>query len=155
MSDSTERFIHVAREGLDLQTTAHAASWHLGEEKNWSADLEAGTIAFDFADGTVATAAIQVVGTYNQADGSFLWGWDHPSVPAVLGAHAQLARDWGQLQGAAAFTERKLQCSEDDAWSFAAVANRLAEANGVYRGTAGNTLVFMTFGSVRLQKNTV
>jgi len=60
----------------------------------------------------------------------------------------------GEQQGAADFTERKLLCSEDDAWSLASVANRLAEANGVYRGKAGSTLIFMTFGSVRLQKST-
>jgi L-rhamnose isomerase len=150
--NAIETFIHAARAGLAQQTAAHGATWHLGEEANWSADLDAGSIAFDFADGTVATAAIQVVGTYNQADGSFLWGWDHPSVPEALRAHAQLAREWGEQQGAADFTARKRLCSEDDAWSFAAVANRLAEANGVYRGTAGSTLIFMTFGPVQLQK---
>lgn len=152
MSNTTETFIHAAREGLAQQTAAHAASWHLGEEANWSADLDAGTIVFHFADGATATAHIQVVGTYNQADGSFLWGWDHPSVPEPLGAHAQLAREWGVQQGAEAFTERKVTCSEDEVWSFAAVANRLAGANGVYRGSAGSTLVFMTFGTIQLQK---
>ena len=65
MSNTTETFIHAAREGLAQQTAAHAASWHLGEEANWSADLDAGTIVFHFADGATATAPIQVVGTYN------------------------------------------------------------------------------------------
>lgn len=152
MSNTTETFIHAAREGLAQQTAAHAASWHLGEESDWAADLDAGTIAFHFADGTTATAPIQVVGTYNQADGSFLWGWDHPSVPRPLSAHAHLAREWGEQQDAAAFTARKVACSEDLAWSFAAVANRLAEANGVYRGLAGSTLVFMTFGTIQLHR---
>lgn len=150
--NETAAFIHAAREGLAQQTAAHGATWHLGKEAHWSADLDAGNLVFDFADGTAATAAIQVVGTYNQADGSFLWGWDHPSVPEALRAHAQLARDWGEQQGAADFAARKLLCSEDDAWGFAAVANRLAEANGVYRGTAGSTLIFMTFGPIQLQK---
>ncbi|MEX8194939.1 DUF6882 domain-containing protein [Comamonas guangdongensis] len=152
MSNTIETFIHAAREGLAQQTAAHAASWHLGEEADWSADLDAGTIAFHFADCITATAPIQVVGTYNLADGSFLWGWDHPSVPEPLSAHAHMAREWGEQQGAEAFTARKVLCSEDQAWSFAAVASRLATANGVYRGPAGSTLVFMTFGTIQLQR---
>jgi hypothetical protein len=40
----------------------------------------------------------------------------------------------------------------DEAWSFAAVANRLVEGNGVYRGPAGSAYVFFTFGPVSLEK---
>lgn len=145
-------FMDAALEGLRLQTSAHSATWHLGQEENWSADLDAGTIVFTFADGTTATANIQVVGTYNTQDGTFLWGWDHPSVPEELRAHAKLAREWGEANNVNDFTERMVECSEDDAWQFAAVANRLANANGVYRGPAGTALVFMTFGEVKLEK---
>jgi uncharacterized protein DUF6882 len=80
-----------------------------------------------------ATAPIQVIGTYNPADGTFLWGWDHPSVPHPLREHAQLARAWGRENGLASFTERSVRCDESEAWRFAAVANRLASSNGVYR----------------------
>ncbi|WP_371873425.1 hypothetical protein [Massilia phyllostachyos] len=48
------------------------------------------------------------------------------------------------------FATRKIHCSEDEAWAFAAVANRLGNANGVYRGPDGTALVFMTFGEVKL-----
>ena len=118
----------------------------------WSADLDAGLIVFEFSDGVKATAPIQVVGTYNQQDDTFLWGWDHPSVPEPLRKHAALAKQWGEKNQVENFVNRKVYCSEDDAWSFAAVANRLANANGVYRGPSGTTLVFMTFGEVKLEK---
>ncbi|WP_437879710.1 DUF6882 domain-containing protein [Pseudomonas sp. LRF_L74] len=152
MSQTPTQFIDAAREGLALQTSANTAAWHLGEEENWAADLDAGTLVFTFANGTTATAPIQVVGTYNQDDGTFLWGWDHPSVPEPLRTHAQLAKAWGQQNGVADFTTRQVECSEDEAWSFAAVANRLGGGNGVYRGPAGSTLVFMTLGTVTLAK---
>ncbi|WP_423221733.1 DUF6882 domain-containing protein [Janthinobacterium lividum] len=29
-----------------------------------------------FKNSIVASASIQVVGTYNRSDGTFLWGWD-------------------------------------------------------------------------------
>ena len=145
-------FIDAAVEGLRQQTTAHAATWRFGQEQDWAADLDVGTIVFTFADGTTATAAMQVVGTYNTLDGTFLWAWDHPSVPEALRAHARLAKAWGEENDVREFTERIVECSENDAWRFAAVVNRLANANGVYRGPAGTALVFMTFGEIKIEK---
>lgn len=148
-----ERFVAAAREGLALQTAAHTATWRFGEEDEWAADLETGVIFFIFYtdDGeTRVSASIQVVGTYDNLDNSFLWAWDHPSVPESLRQHAVLARQWGERSDVPTFTERKLACSEDDAWAMAAVTARLAEANGVYRGPAGDAYVFFTFGELNI-----
>ena len=152
MSQAPEQFIEAAREGLRLQTSAHSSTWRLGKEEQWSASLDTGVIVFEFADGGKVTAPIQVVGTYNQEDGTFLWGWDHPSVPETLRKHATVARQWGEKNKVKNFMSSKVSCSEEDAWGFAAVTNRLAKANGVYRGPSGTTLVFMTFGEVKLEK---
>lgn len=152
MSQTPEQYIEDARKGLTQQTSSHRATWHLGNEEQWSADLNAGLIVFGFADGMRAVAPIQVIGTYNQVDGTFLWGWDHPSVPEPLRKHALLAKQWGEQNQIKAYTTRNVSCTEDDVWYFSAVANRLANSNGVYRGTSGSTLVFMTFGEITFQK---
>lgn len=153
MGQTPEQFIVAALEGLSLQTSAHNSTWQLGEAEQWSVDLDAGIIEFDYADGKKVTAPIQVIGTYNQLDGTFLWGWDHPSVPLALRKHAALAKQWGIKNKVTNFMSRKVSCSEEDAWGFAAVANRLAKANGVYRGPSGTTLVFMTFGEIKIKKH--
>ncbi len=145
-------FVEQAVTGLKSQTEAHAATWHFGEEEDWAADLDSGQIEFVFADGTVATADLQVIGTYNIDDGTFLWAWDHPSVEEPLNEHAKLAEEFGHKHKLQAYTERKVVCSEDDAWVFTAVAARLGGANGAYRGTSGTTLIYMTFGEISLQK---
>jgi len=150
--ESPTEYLEAAREGLAVQTAAHRSAWHFGEEETWAADLDAGVIVFSFSGGTTATAQIQVVGTYNTADGTFLWAWDHPSVPEALRKHAVLARQWGERTGQPAFISRKINCTEDDAWSYAAVTNRLANANGVYRGPAGTALFFVTFGEVSIAR---
>ena len=49
------------------------------------------------------------------------------------------------------FTKRKITISHDEAWELVAVANRLASANGGYRGDAGGPIVFMTFGKLELK----
>lgn len=119
------------------------------EHYDWSADLESGTIKFTSAT-KIVSAPVQVIGTYNTLDGTFLWGWDHPSVSEPRGADARLARQFGQLQNLPLFTTRKVECTAEQAWSFTAVALYLSGAQGAYRGPAGTTMVFMTFGEMTI-----
>jgi len=122
----------------------------LGDEpSDFEVDLESGVITFTAAT-KVISAPIQVVGTYNTLDGTFLWGWDHPSVPEPLGADARLAREFGRRHDLPLFTTRKVECTEDQAWVFASVALYLAGAQGTYRAPFGTTMVFMTFGKVTI-----
>ncbi|MFC5598278.1 DUF6882 domain-containing protein [Deinococcus cellulosilyticus] len=145
-------FIEGSMEGLRLQTEAHQNLWHLGEEEQWNVDLQQGQIRWTFADGTVAVANIQVVGTFNPQDSTFLWGWDHPSVPPALRDHAEKVRVYGEEHQIPTFTERTITCTELQAWEFTAVAARLGGASGAYRGNAGGPLVFMTFGEVQISR---
>ncbi|MBC8163949.1 MAG: hypothetical protein H7Z42_22295 [Roseiflexaceae bacterium] len=144
-------FIEQSMAGLRLQTEAHNGTWHLGEEQRWGVDQDGGTITWEFA-GTVASAPVQIIGTYNPSDGSLLWGWDHPSVLPPLAEHARLLRQYGEDNGIAQLTTRTIFCSEDEAWGFTSVAARLAGANGAYRADAGGPLVYMTFGNVTLSR---
>lgn len=81
-----------------------------------------------------------------------MWGWDHPSVPETLRIHAKAAKEWGQKLHLDEYTELTVKADEDKAWEFCAVASRISDANGVYRGDMGGTLVFMTFGKVSMSK---
>jgi hypothetical protein len=119
------------------------------EHYDWSVDLEAGMITFTSATKMVS-APVQVIGTYNTRDGTFLWGWDHPSVPEPRRSDARLARQFGQLQDLPLFTTRMVECTEEQAWRFTAVALYLSGAQGAYRGPAGTTMVFMTFGEMTI-----
>lgn len=134
---------------LQAKTAGHDAGWGLGRAA-WDADLQAGLLTFT-NENFRATCPVQVIGTYDTQNSSWLWGWDHPSVPAPLAAHARLVRDFAEREGLDALLPRKLECSEDDAWAFAALATHLADAQGAYRGPAGSAVVFMTFGTVTLE----
>ena len=151
IGQSAAQFIQEAREELAQKTAANVAGWHLDAAERWAADLDKGTITFEFKDGTRARAAVQVVGTYNTEDGSFLWRWDHPSIPETARQHARLARQWGEKNELANFQMRKVTCTEYEAWGFAAVASRLGNAQGVYRGPNRKVLVFMTFDDVSIE----
>lgn len=146
-----ENYIAASMQGLRIQTEAHHNTWGIGEAERWNVDQDSGQIWWTFADGRVATAAVQIIGTYNPQNNSFLWAWDHPSVVPALREHAGLVKAFGQQHGIDKYTMGMVNVTENEAWEFVAVANRLANANGGYRADAGGPLVFMTYGTISLQ----
>lgn len=136
---------------LRLKTEGHNSTWRTGES-SWDADLDAGQITFRNPKGWVITAPVQLIGTLVPDSGTWLWGWDHPSAPEPVRAHAKLVHAFGAAQGLDALTTRQIEASEDDAWQFTALAAHLAGANGGYRGPTGRALVFMTFGEIAITK---
>lgn len=142
---ANDTFLQQAMQSLQAQTAHNSQAWGLGSETQWNLDMNAGTLRFTFADGRVLTAPVQVIGTHNTTNGTFLWGWDHPSVPEPLRRAAQRLYDYGHANGLEAFTTRSISCSESDAWGYTAAAAQLDGAAGAYRGDAGGTWVYLVF----------
>ena len=143
--------LNQSMEELRMKTAGHDSAWGIGEA-NWSVDQDIGEIVFTTPRGLTAMAPVQVIGTYNTDDGTWLWAWDNPSIEGPLREHAIKVRQYGEQNGISALTTRKTSCTEDEAWELAALACKLCEAQGAYRGPAGATRVLMTFGKVRLSK---
>jgi hypothetical protein len=143
--------IDRAMSGLQSLTAAHDGIWQIGQAA-WSVDQDEGTITFTSPNGLRATAPVQIVGSYNTQDGTWLWGWDNPSLEAPLTEHARKVQSFGQEKGFDILTTPKLVCPEEQCWELTAFACMLAGAQGAYRGPAGTARVFMTFGEVKLSK---
>jgi hypothetical protein len=115
-------------------------------------DQDTGLITFTSPSGLAATAPAQIIGTYNTASGTWLWAWDNPSINPNLTLNAEIAREYGEKRGISDLTERKIATTEDKCWEFTALACKLCNDQGAYRGPAGATMVFITFGSVKVGK---
>lgn len=154
-SDNSSEFhtlVEQSMEELRLKTEAHDGTWRLGEA-SWNVNQDAGTIVFTRLDGITATCPVQIIGTYDTQENTWLWGWNHPSVVPALQEHARKVRTYGEEHGVERLTTQELRCTENEAWEFTALACKLCEAQGAYRGPAGRTLVFMTFGEVKLSQS--
>lgn len=148
----SEPDLTIARANNEMQLRTQAAMdmWGL-DTAAWDVDLNTGTITFTNDEKEiVVTAPVQVIGTYDTENGTWLWGWNHPSVSASLGEYARRVRDFGKQYGREALTTRKITASMDDAWEFTALACHLSEGQGGYRGVSGSTCIFMVYGSVTL-----
>lgn len=139
-----------AQQELKATTAFHIGSWHM-DTATWAVDLDIGRISFVTKTGTNVHAPVQVIGTRLKSDRTWLWAWDNPSIPSACAADARRVRAFGTRQGIAALTDAKIDASEADAWKYTALAAHLAAANGAYRGVAGKTEVFMTFGMVTME----
>jgi hypothetical protein len=143
--------LDTSMEELRLKTMGHQAGWRFGKAARWSLDQSRGDLLFTFDDGIVATCPAQIVGSFDGADGSWLWAWANPSIADSLKRDSLRVRDYGQKLQIDRLTSAEWPCTEADAWPMAALACKLCSAQGVYRGPAGTAFVFMTFGQVELR----
>jgi len=148
---SYKEMLDQSMEHLRLLTVSHSKIWGLGKDESWNADLKKGLIWWTFSD-KIVEAPIQVIATYSTKNKTLLWGWNHPSVSKKLSKHAELVKKYGLKNNISKLTTVKIKCTENDAWKYTALAVKLADAQGAYRGPAGTTLVFFTFGKISIKK---
>lgn len=142
--------LEKSMEELRAKTIGHQAGWGFGKAAQWSLDLSEGDLLFTFSEGVIATCPAQIVGSLDSSDGSWLWAWANPSIPESLQRDSLRVKDYGQQHQIARLTSAEWACTEEEAWRMAALACKLCEAQGVYRGPAGTAAVFITFGKVVL-----
>jgi len=138
-------------EELRMRTGSHDRLFQIGRA-DWALNQDDGVIVFTSPNGFIASAPAQIVGTYDTVDGTWVWSWDNPSILPDLCKHALLARQYGQKNGLPEYTTRQFKTDENRCWELTACTCKLGCFQGAYRGPAGDTMVFITFGDVKLQK---
>lgn len=149
--DEFQTLLDASMQELQLKTEAHKA-WGLGTFDHWNVDQDVGDLVFTSEVGTTAVAPVQIIGSFSTNDNSWLWAWDNPSINDALKVDAAKLKEYGETHGIEQLTSRKWTGTEDDAWAMAALAVKLCDAQGAYRGPAGATYIFMTFGKVSISK---
>ena len=137
-------------EELALKTQAYKEVWGLGKIERWDLSQNTGELVFSLPDGMKAVCPAQIIGTYNNEDGAWLWAWANPSIDEKLRADALKLRKYGEEHHIDRLTKSKWKGTEEDAWAMAALAVKLCGEQGAYRGPAGTTYVFIAFGEVKL-----
>ncbi|MGA0899108.1 MAG: DUF6882 domain-containing protein [Luteolibacter sp.] len=144
-------FERQARRHLSRLSYEHSEKWGMGKSTSWKIDLEAGVISWAFSD-KVVSAPIQVVGTYVPAQQSMLWAWDHPSIKNELAQDCLKLKEWGDKHELTELTLREIKCSEAQAWTYTAMACKIAGAKGAFRVPSGQAFIFLTFGDISVRR---
>jgi hypothetical protein len=133
---------------IDQLARAHM-SWGLGSADRWGLDQRTGIITWTFSDKT-ATAPAQIIGSYNPSTASWLWAWANESILTGMSRDSRKIRDWAEAHGQLALIESKIHADEEKAATIAALAVRITQATGFYRGTGRASIPIITFGAVTL-----
>lgn len=155
---------------LSFRTALHNNLWHIGSA-DWQINQEEQTIIFTTTMETqqetqqetqrtgseqrlnvdsfpvTVTCPVQIIGSFDTLNLSWLWSWGNPSIIPELQQHAFEVKAYGEKHTIESLTERIFECEEYEAWEFTALAAKLNNAEGAYRGPAGTTMLFMTFGT--------
>lgn len=150
--ENAKDFIKQSFLGLQDQQALNDRLWNMSGAGSWNIDVGRGEIEFRYDDGRRVRAPIQIVGGYNPAAGKFLWGWDYPGIPEELKRDARLVKSWAENARVERWTTRMVECTEQEAWEFTAVAARLAKATGAYRVPTSGPILFVTFGTITVEQ---
>jgi len=102
------------------------------EWPRWDYDLHAGTLTFS-ADGIPkVVAAIQVVGTTQNASHRWTWAWANESLPLNVTEYARKVRQFGLAEGLSRLTEPELVDDQHLGWVMTAIMARITGAKGAF-----------------------
>ena len=144
-----DTLLRLSMEELLFKTQHHQDTWLFGKEEQWNLDPGQGELVFSFP-GRLVIAPAQVIGAYDAQSGTWTWSWADASIPENLTRHAVHLKEYGERNGVPRLTTAQWTGEETDCWYMAALACRLCEFNGAYRGPSENKYSFITFGQVQL-----
>jgi len=153
MSPEFKALLDQSMEELRLKTSAHVAIARLGQAEKWNLDQDQGDLVFTLPD-MIVTCPAQIIGSYDSRGRTWMWAWANPSIADNLKRDALKVKAYGLEHRVGRLTTAEWVGDETEAWKMTALAVMLCAAQGAYRGPAGTTFVFMTFGPVRLSKRT-
>jgi hypothetical protein len=147
-----ETLLLQGREVVEQTTRAHAERWGLGTAKQWALDQDDGRIVWSFAD-HVASAPVQILGSWNAQVSSFVWSWDNDSIQAPLCATAEKVRAFGTEHGVGALHTSPLNLGEEQARDLVALAFQVGGCTGLYHPYDGRLATYITFGPVTIEES--
>jgi len=124
-------------------------SWGLGSADRWGLDQRTGLITWTFPDRT-ATAPAQLLGSYSPSAGTWLWAWANESILPEMSRDSALVCEWARTHGHPRLADPRVDADDQMAAMLGALAVRVTEARGFYRGTGSASIPFITFGPVTL-----
>jgi len=142
----TEGHAEIAR-----TTEEHSQRWGLGTAQRWSLDQGQGRIFWAFED-HVASAPVQILGSWNAKVSSFVWSWDNASIAEPLSRTATEVRAYGAEHGIGALTSSPLELDEGRVRDVIALAFRIGRCTGLYHPFDGSLASYIAFGEVTLEE---
>lgn len=136
-SPAFEAAVSQAREVLRVRYERLVTQWSPERYAAWSFDQAEGILRFTNPDGSGLRAPAQLLGSYDESQGTWMWAWHNRTVtnPSIL-VGAVVAREWGMSMGFAPMTTGVLRADTTQARAMICAAAVTGGADGIYYGAA-------------------
>lgn len=133
----------------------HEGTWKMSEAERYDVDLSAGQIYWTYPD-KIVSAPAELLGTWSPQDGTFLWGWDHPSAPPGSAVSTAALKSHAVAHGITELQSSKTACDFDECWKLAAAAGLVGDLQGISRFEAspGGPWAYIGFGNITISPKT-
>ncbi|RZK91815.1 MAG: hypothetical protein EOO62_33970, partial [Hymenobacter sp.] len=114
-------------------------------DKDWNADMDAGTISF----GPDLVFPLQALGTFSHVSETWRWAWvgADPNWPARLLSQAGQLRAYGEQHGIELLSVGEFDATAQDLHAIGAIASGLFGASGYYLANYGQGTLVLTLQS--------
>jgi hypothetical protein len=145
--DEFKKWAAAAAQRAQAGVKAAAERFGVGTHARYETDLETATIRFLDAKGVEQVRAdLQLVGTWSPNSGTWMWGWENESVPEAAVEKLGPIAETGREKDLQALSAHAVECDESDAWTLAALAADIVDAECVYStGGAKNRVFYLLF----------
>jgi hypothetical protein len=146
------KFLDQCLQELVKQQKAYGDKWGIDDCERWDVDQAKGTITFTNTKKghKKLVGKVQIIGSFNSADKTWLWGWANETVNEELKKDALQLKEYGGANKLKQLTEEKWEGEMNDGWKMTALAAKLLRAEGAYRGPAGKLYVFMVIRDLKV-----
>jgi hypothetical protein len=153
-TNSYNQVLEKATEHRNNQLAAHDILWgysHNNTSQNFVFDQKAGTMTVERGT-NIIQYDIQVVGTFNSNDSTFLWSTENESINKNLTKAVRRLQNVSDKNGWNIFPGKAIKCNFNKAKELATLTFYVDSANGIERVNTNNnkTVVFYTFYEVRI-----
>lgn len=147
---AAQAWLAQAREQARDAIADAQARFGLGSHARYAVDLAEGTIRFfDAANVERVRADVEFAGSWSPSSRSWLWGWENASMPAAVTARLEAVRAFGERHGVDELRASVVEGDEDAAWTMAAAALRLLDAQAIYRAAGARSEAFLLMFAIR------
>jgi hypothetical protein len=148
------KFLDQCLDEFTKQQKTYARKWGIDDCERWDVDQAKGTITFTNTKKghKKLVGKVQIIGSFNSDDDTWLWGWANKTVDDELKKDALKLKAYGEKNKLKKLTQEQWEGEINDAWKMTALAVKLLGAEGAYRGPAGKLYVFMVIRDLKVPK---
>jgi hypothetical protein len=143
-------FSRVAPENITKNSKKLNRDWNFSNYKTWGFDQVAGVFFLELRDGSRVEADGQIIGSYVASRSSWEWAWNNPEVEEPMKRDVKLVRAFGEKEKIEYLTKGMVPAPDKlFPMYLAGIAIKIMGAEGVFAGSAGPVLVFISLKKLR------